>query len=429
MRSGKTKFAQKRTLLGVISIAVLLLLGGCKSTNYKTSIGPTGVGPGSVAKVKAGKRVFNYNSKIFMDVAVPVFNPGFPLMDDGSIDYDMMGELDIVPSLRRTEATRFAVSTRKALADTKAFGQVFNTPESNTTADIFVLGTIMESDSQMVTINVDVLNSAGDVLGQKAFEWEVSKHFYVDPINKNKDSYQPVFNAVAGYVFDVVNRLPDSEKARIKDTARVRYAQHYSPEAFGDYVQQETKRKGKSQYVTYNLVGMPAEGDKMLKRTEVLRGQEMMFISRMQDQFDTFDAQTEEAYRKWQFEMLPEVAKARELESERNTKAVIGTLLAATAILLDKNSNSGAGQVGKVAGAVGGAWLLKDAYEANSDLEQSRTILEEYGAGMNRELAPTVMDFKGKTVELSGTAAEQYEQWKAHLKTIYELESTPQQVL
>ena len=429
-------FTGKRGLLtkthkqfAIIVISAVFTLAGCGSTSV-TSTGPLMVGPGSNMSQGPKQRTYSYNSDIYLDVAVPVFNPGFPLdKDTGQIDYDELGEMDIWPQLRRAEAKRFAINTKDAIENTKSFGAVSVVPNANTTADLFVLGTILHSDSEIIEIEATVIDSSGEIWGQRTFKHMVSKHFFRDQKNSEKNPYEPVFQEIGDYVYSLVKRKPDASKKKIKETTLVRYAQYYSPEEFNRYVSTSLKKKNKVQYYKHELVGLPADGNKMLKRIESLRAQDQLFVDNLQGQYEVFDADTLTAYRTWQKETLPDAVARREAEEERNTKAAVGVGLAIMSAILASNSNSNAGNVATAASAIGSVKLLADSFKANEDMKVHSSILDEQGQGLDLSLNPTVMEFDDKQVELTGTAAEQYEQWKAHLKTIFELEATPDQYL
>ena len=89
------------------------------------------VGPGGGQALGAQKNTYNYNSEIYMDVAIPVFDPGFPTERDGTIDYDEIEEEGIWPQVRRLEANRFAIATKEALGETKSFGSINVTPDAS----------------------------------------------------------------------------------------------------------------------------------------------------------------------------------------------------------------------------------------------------------------------------------------------------------
>lgn len=411
----------KNTAKAIIAVSLsAVVLTGCKTTT--TQRGPIAVGPGPGPTMNEPvKRVYSYNSDIYLDVAVPVFNPGFPLdSDTGQIDYDQVEELGIWPQLRRAEAKRFAIQSKRYIEDTQAFGQVFNVPNAKTSADIFVMGTILESNSRTIELNILVIDSSGEILGDTEIEHEVSKGFFRDKKNEGKNPYEPVFQEVADYVYDVVRKIPDQRKDVIKTTTAVRYAKYYAPEAFGNYIETNLKTRYGRKYFKHELTAVPAENDPVMEEIAVLRAKEMNFVDAMQEHFDAFEATTEEPYRDWQEETLPEVIRAEDAAVERNTKATLGVLAGIAAVILDKNSDSNAGKVGAVAGAIGSAWMLKDAFEANADMKESAEIINEQGSGLDFVLSPTVMKAEDDEVKLTGTAEDQYEQWKAILKKMYD---------
>ncbi|MCY7296909.1 hypothetical protein [Alteromonas sp. a30] len=430
MRSKAVSFmANAHKKLAVVICSAVLSLAGCVSTTV-TQTGPVAVGPGSAMSSGPKQRTYSYNSNIYLNVAVPVFNPGFPLdKSTGQIDYDEMGEQGIWPQLRRSEAKRFAIKTKEALEKTKSFSAVSVVPNANTTADLFVLGTILQSDSETIELEAMVMDSSGEILGQKTFEHRVSKHFFRDQLNAEKNPYGEVFQQIGDYVYSLIISLPDAAKNKIKETTLVRYAQYYSPEEFDKYINTSIKRKGGTQYYKHELVGTPAEQNKMLKRIETLKAQDQLFVDQLQDNYDAFDAETLTAYRTWQKETLPDAVARREAEEERNTKAAFGIGLAVMSAVLASNSSSNAGNIATAAGALGSAKLLIDSFKANEDMKVHSEIIDEQGQGLDLSLSPTVMEFNDKTVELTGTASEQYEQWKAHLKSIYDLEATPNRQL
>jgi hypothetical protein len=404
----------------------ILFLSACESTRSSQNA-PLLVGPEFVqANDKPAEKRYTHQSDIFLDVAIPVFDPGFPIDNNtGEVDYEELGELDIWPQLRRTEAKRFAIQTKKALEKTKAFGSISNLPDANTTADLFVLGKINHSDSELVELEVTVVDSSGEIWGKKSFEHTVSQFFFRDQMNEDKNPYQPVFNQVADYVYSLATEMSDEERQVIKNTTLMRYAQYYSPQEFSQYLSASIQKKDGQRYYKFDVTGMPAEGDKMMSRIDTLRNQDLLFVDNLQNQFEAFEQETEVPYRTWQEEMLPELARMRAVRKERNTKVALGVLAGIATAVLAKNSGSTAGEIGTVVGSIASAWSLKDAFDLNASLRVHKAVIEEMGQGIDIDLSPTVMEFEDETIELQGTAREQYQQWKAHLREIYALESTP----
>lgn len=412
------------------SVVILLLsivLSGCQSSNNRSQ-GPLLVGPSAPASGPGSNSVNKelQNASIFLDVAIPNFDPGFPKdTRTGQIDYAELDDEGIWPQLRRTEAKLFAIETKKALDNKKVFGSVVVVPDASTPSDLFVLGEITHSDSEVVGASITVVDSSGEIWGKKDFAHEVSANFFRDQRNKNKNPYAPLFNEISAYVVELLSKLDVQQKQQIKNMSLMRYARYYSPEAFGQYLSSDIKRKNGLRYYKFELTGLPDENDPMLRRIEELRAQELLFIDRLQDQYEVFDAEVGPSYQTWQEQTLPELEAARKAAVRRNASAALGVGLGVLAAILSKNSGSSAGQVGAVLGGIGSVVAINEAFKSNSAMKVHNAVIEEQGQAVDLSVGPTEMEFEDNTVELQGTATEQYMQWKTHLRKIFELESTP----
>lgn len=402
----------------VALLTTLITITGCSSTQ-NNSVGPAKVGPGAYNPQGSTKKAYVYNSDIFLDVAIPVFDPGLPKDKYGNLDDDEIIEQNIWPQIRRTEAKRFAVETKKALAKTNSFGRINVTPTTNTSADMFVLGKIVESDVKELALEITVVDSRNKVWGSKTFENEASLGFYRDQARKNTNPHEPVFAQVAAYVQSLVVKKSDAEKQRIQDVANVIYASVYSPEVFAQYLT-ENKRTGETE-----LQGLPDPNDPMLARIATLKAQDEMFVDNLQDNYDLFSANTKEAYRTYQKETLPIVYKIEREQTKRTVSQIATFGFAIASVLLSKNSRSTAGQVGSAVAGIAAAKTLIDAVQSNAEIAKHRGLFTEMGGNLDIAVSPQVLEFNEQEIELTGTAGEQYEQWKAHLYEIYALEATP----
>ncbi|VAX08076.1 hypothetical protein MNBD_GAMMA26-1721 [hydrothermal vent metagenome] len=420
-----------------ILLVMLLVLAGCQTTNNATRTDNSGqsqplmVGPSGYTLQEKNNLTYTYNSDIYLDVVIPIFDPGLPLDAHGEIDYERVEEENIWPQLRRAEAKRFAIQTKQALEKIRAFGSVSVVPTANTTGDLFLLGSVDYSDSEIVKITATVVDSTGKIWGKRQFEHRVSTGFFRDSLNDNKNPYGPVFRQMGDYVYTLLLQRSEARKKTIKDTAMLRYAQAYSPEVFNQYVGTTLVGGmfGLQERYEFTLLSLPSENDAMLNRIESLRHQEQMFIDRLQDQYTAFDMNTVEAYRAWQKETLPEAKAARKARSDKTTKQIIGGLLTAAAIIGATQADSSLQGVLVAGAAVGAVYSFKRASELDAELSVHKATLNEMGENLDIALGAQSLELDNKTIELTGTAGEQYEQWKAHLYKIYQLEKTPYKAL
>jgi hypothetical protein len=411
----------------IIVLGLSFMLAACQSTSSNSVpllVGPTPVSEGSTSGANANSAL--QNAQVFLDVAVPVFNPGFPIDSrTGDIDYKELDDEGIWPQLRRTEAKLFAVETKNALQRERVFGSVTVVPDASTPSDLFVLGRITHSDSEVVGMDITVVDSSGEIWGSKEFAHEVSQNYFRDQRNQGKNPYTPLYDQASAYVVSLLSKLSEDDKRNIKNMSLMRYARYYSPEAFDQYLSSDIKRKNGQRYYKFELTSLPDANDPMLKRIQELKAQELLFIDRLQDQYEVFEAEVRPSYQTWQRETLPELEAARKAQLKRNTTAALGVGLGVLAAILAKNSNSTGGEIGAVVGAVGAAVAVNEAFKSNSALKVHSAVIEEKGQAVDLSVGPTEMDFEDQTIELQGTATEQYLQWKTHLRQIYQLESTP----
>jgi len=410
-------------LLTVVATASFILLGGCGSTQTNvSSVGPSMVGPGVGQPLGAQRNSYNYNSEIYMDVAIPVFDPGFPTDSDGSIDYDEIEEEGIWPQVRRLEANRFAIATKEALGETKSFGSINVTPDASALADVYVLGKINYSDTETVEIGVRVMDAKNTVWGEEEFEYRVSEGWYRDAMSRGENPNGPVFEQIAKFVYDLLIKKSEAYKQEVQMVSDLRYAQMYSPESFSQYLSQN--RKGE-----IDLVSAPSESDPMLRRVRAIQAKDEQFIDSLQETYDSFWVTTEAPYRKYQKETLPEAKKIRELEAERTTKQVTAGLFAVASVLLGSNSSSTVGQVAAAGAGIAAIGSLSQAIQTNKELHAQRDLFDEMGQNLDIQVADQIVEIDNQRIELQGTAAEQYYQLRSRLKDIYDMEATPMTAL
>ena len=412
-----------KALFTVVATASFILLGGCGSTQTNvTSVGPSMVGPGGGQQLGANSHRYRYNSDIYMDVAIPVFDPGFPTESDGSIDYDEIEEEGIWPQVRRLEANRFAIATKEALGETKSFGSINVTPDASALADVYILGKINYSDTETVEIGVRVMDAKNTVWGEEEFEYRVSEGWYRDAMSRGENPNAPVFEQIAKYVYDLLMKKSEAYKQEVQMVSDLRYAQMYSPEAFSQYLSQS--RKG-----DVELVSAPSESDPMLRRVRAIQAKDEQFIDSLQETYDSFWVTTETPYRKYQKETLPEAKKIRELKAERTTKQVTAGLFAVASVLLGSNSSSTAGQVAAAGAGIAAIGTLNEAIKTNKELHAQRDLFDEMGQNLDIQVADQIVEIDNQRIELQGSASEQYYQLRSRLKDIYEMEATPMTAL
>lgn len=399
-----------QALFTVILLSAMLGLSACQLTDKSSA--KSGLNP--ISQQGQSKKVDEYTSDIYLDVVIPVFDPGI------GDDYQEIDEQGIWPQLRRAEANRFALMTKKALQSTKAFGNISLVPTPQATADLYIIGRILESNSETIALEIEILDISGRRWDKLKFKHNVDDDFFKK--NIDADPYQPVFTAIAEHVFALLKRKSEAKKTTIKRITEMRFAQSFSPEAFSKYLSED-------RYGHVGLDGLPSTEDPMLNRVAPLRVQEQLFFDRLQTQYEGFSRKTDDSYRLWQQQTLSYMKAARQSSNKSLLKGVAGGAAILLAILAATSGSSDIAHVGTQLGTMLGSHLIKESMKDGAEAKVHYAAIDEMGESLDIEMDAHVISIQDKTIELTGTAQQQYKQWKQHLKRIYLLENTPQKAL
>lgn len=390
-----------------------LLFQGCKTIGGLSDFvgtGSSGVNVGPVIETTGASDVAILPAPR-LDIVIPVFDPGLPQDSD---DYEKHG---IWPELRRFEANRFALNTKDALEDTNVFGAVRVAPDRTATGDLYVLGSIKESNGEDVAILLEVVDISGRHWHTKTYKHRVKAGFHSNLRNKGKDPYQPLFTEAAEDIVALLRKKSESQLIQLRSITEVRFAASFSRAAFSEYLE----HKGR----VVRLKSLPDKNDPMFTRTRAIRVRDQLFIDRMQTHYETFDSRISESYAVWQKESLAEAKAAREASKKAVGEAIIGGLLVGLGVAIAANTGSENVATGAATGAVAGAALLVKSFQTKKEMQVHRDALSELGESIHVEIAPQIIEFENETVELTGNADEQFAQWREFLKRIYEQEKTP----
>ena len=404
----------RKTIAPVLLASCTLLLAACTSTGGGPAAGGVpAVGPSLLSPAAGNEDAREPYQGTRLDVVVPVFDPGLP---DDPDDYEKEG---IWPELRRAEANGFAIDMKGALQDTGVFGAVWVSPDRAATGDLYVLGAIRKSNGEDVKIDVEVVDVAGKRWAAKSYSHRVKEHFHRDPRNAGKNSYAPVFEEAARDVAALVRKKKSRDLETLRATSELRFAAAFSEEAFGGYLERSGGR--------FELAGRPDENDPMLARTRAIRVQDQLFMDRMQAHYEAFAGRMRDSYAVWQEQSLVEAKAARKASGKALGQTILGGILVGlgTVAAITNDDDSIAKGLGSVAGIIGGSVLLAEGSRTRAEAKVHREALAELGSSLDLELAPRVVVFEDRTVELTGDAREQYVQWREFLKRIYAEEATP----
>ena len=401
-RNQSVFYSQIRSLVESVSRLSIILglfwVSGCathtvKSTSYTPAI----------------QAIESVPENLLMDVGVAVFDPG---IDELSRSQEEIVNQDI----RIAESQYVPFLLAETLQRTRNWGIVRVMPNTSSPMDLYLSGTILNSDGESMAVRVRVEDSTGEVWYTKEYNEATSRFSYEPSQKRQNDPFQTIYNSIANDLLAFKEKkIKIADVEEIRAISELRFAKSFIPEAFEDYI--DVDRNGE-----FVLVALPSEQDPLLGRLRTIRERDFMFIDTVQDYYDTYARQMREPYDSWREQSFYETLELRELEASARRRilaggvAVLGGLAAAT------SGGDYVTQTGGAFGAGAGAYMIKSGFDKRAEAQMHRESLRELGESLENDVAPRVIDLQDRTITLSGTVEEQYEQWREILADLYAYE-------
>lgn len=344
-----------------------------------------------------------------LDVGVSLFDPG--------IDEFLGDDEDTAnPEIRVAESRYAPYLLAETLQRSANWGIVRVMPNSESPMDVQVNGTILRSNGEAMIIRVEVNDSRGRHWYTEEYE-EVISQFSYDPQNRQKnDPFQVIYNKIANDLLAYRQRNIDASQVQeIRTVSELLFAQRFSDDAFGNYLARD--RNGE-----YQLTALPADNDPLLGRIRSIRERDFMFIDTVQDYFATYVRQMRLPYDSWREQSYQETITLRELEASARRRFIAGAAAVVGGIAAASNGGNWATQAGGATAVGAGAFLVKSGFDKQAEARIHMQALEELGESLENAVAPQVINLDDRTITLSGSVEEQYEQWRDILADLYAAE-------
>jgi hypothetical protein len=384
--------------LVLILAAGLLALGGCSSKVVKTA------NHIPVERVQA-----EIPEQLLLDVGIQIFDTGIEAAE-------AEGKTFIFPELRRAESRYFPYMLMETLQTSAAWGAVRVVPNEKNAVDVLVQGEILESDGELLMLKISVSDATGRDWFTKEYQSLTSKYSYDRRRREEADPFQGLYNEIANDMLAYRREeLNEQSIAEVRTVAELRFAQNFSPEAFSDHV--SVDKKGK-----YYISRLPAKNDPMLERIHRIRERDYLFVDTLQEYYGSFVRNMDQPYDEWRRQSYDEVIRLRELQrTARNRK--IGGIAAILAGIAAAGSNNGSAATAGQVAVIGGGYVVKSGFDKSAQADIHVEALQELGDSLEAEIEPHVIEMEDRTITLSGTVENQYDQWREILKDIYILDT------
>jgi hypothetical protein len=398
-------------LLAAAALATSMALTGCVTSETKP-----------VPKIEPKQATVHIPEAELLDVGIRVFDPGIPKNIEN--DDEALAKKRIYPDLRKAEARYIPTLLRETLETTAQWGAVRVIPNTAEFVDVIVTGQIIDSNGGLLAIDVSATDAAGRVwIKDQRYTSLVDLGAYKTTASmKARDPFQNVYSEIANDLVVARDKLTSLDRENIRKVASLRFAADLAPDAMAGMTAKDDKG-------VMQVVRLPADGDPTLGRIERIRERDTAVVDTVNDYYASFHDTMEDSYGSWRQTSFSELEKEMRARSSARTRTVLGAA-ALIASIFAPNSCGGYDyncrrieNAARNAGTMGGIAAVLSGIKKYADARTHADALKELTLSFQSEVAPQVVEVEGHTLRLTGTAEDQYREWRKLLKQLY-LEET-----
>jgi hypothetical protein len=282
--------------------------------------------------------------------------------------------------------------------------------------DVYVTGKILQSTGQLLHAEITVIDATGRQWFKREYQQLADTRSYKDQTGKPRDPFQNMYNTLANDMLVYRQQLTAADLETVRRVSELRFASDLAPYAFSSYMTQD--KKGVKQ-----LVRLPAEDDPMLQRMDRIRERDYALLDTINEHYSLFADNMSEPYTNWRRYSYSELEAKDEARRSALTRKLLGAAAIVGGLMVGAEANTYAGQAAATGAIFGGAYAVKSGFDKGAEVKLHSDSLKQLGESFQSEVQPMVVEVEGRTLQLKGTAEEQYTEWRRLLKELYENET------
>jgi hypothetical protein len=345
-----------------------------------------------------------------LDVGVAMFDPG---VDES--DRERLASRGLSPELRGAEARYMAFHLKKTMEGTGNWGAVRVLPGAAEGLDVIVTGRIVESNGKRLALEVDAVDATGRRWLHRRYKGEADVSAYRPDRVGQHEPFQEVYNLIANDLLAARDELEAPEIVGVRRVANLRFASQLAPAAFSRYL----KPQGSARY---SLVGLPAEGDPMVRRVAIVRERDQMLVDTLNEHYLSFYERMVGPYANWRQQSYGEQAALDKVHRDSMLKKLLGGAAMLAGMIMGGSSNQGARVGGDIA-MIGGMAALQSGFQQGQEKSMHVAALKELAVSFDGEVTPLVVEVEGHQLRLTGPAEKQFIEWRELLQRVFAIET------
>ena len=346
-----------------------------------------------------------------------LLNASIEIFDPGTLPEKEKEANGLSMDIRNAEARYMPEQLRATMEKTGYWGAVRVVPRNVSDSELLVSGSILQSNGLQLDLRIAARDASGRKWFTRDYRAAVEAAYYQSSAFTG-EAFQPLYNTIANDLARFLKSLTVEDITTIRRIAELRFASDIAPEAYAGYLDKDDTGE-------YSIVHLPSNDDPMYGRVLAIQERDLLMIDTLNGHFDNFYREMREPYTEWRKARSDEAEKQKALEKAALNRTLLGVASIVGAVfvgLAAPEYNSGLDTLTDVM-VLGGAAAIKSGMDKRSEASIHRESIEELGVSFSSEARPLVVEVDGKTVQLTGSAEAQYEQWRVLMGQIYASET------
>ncbi len=391
----------------VCGVALLASAGGCVVSDTKP-----------LTKVNAVQADHQIPSDELLDVAIHPLDTGIP--PEIAKDTKALDRKHINPDIRQAESRYIPTLLRSTLESSGQWGAVRVAPAGAEFVDVRVSGKILESTGARLALEITVKDSTGRVwINSKRYESPADLGSYkTDAALKTRDPFQNLYAQIANDMIAARDALQVSDRREIRRVTQLEFANDLAPQAMQGYLSRDAQGFVK-------VERLPAESDPIAARVERIRERDNNVVDTVNGYYANFADKMSTSYGQWRHASFDELEKEERTRNQARMRTFLGAAAVLASVFVPGQCNAydyncrRIESAARTAGAIGGTAAIISGLKKYADAKVHAQALKELSDSFQAEVTPQVVDVEGRTLKLTGTAEEQYREWRKLLHQMY----------
>ena len=397
----------RQAVIALFGVAVMCPLSGCMVNETKP-----------LPKINPVQAQTQIPQDELLDVGIHEFDVN--ITPEQAKDTEKLAKQHIYPDIRKAESRYIPSVLRSTLESSGQWGAVRVIPANLEFIDVSVTGRIIESTGAKLAVEVSVTDSAGHPwITKKHYESPADTGSYkTDASLKARDPFQNVYSQIANDMVAARDQLTADNRREIRRVTELRFAKDLAPQAMEGYLAKDPKG-------ALTAVRLPATDDPFATRIEKIRERDAGVVDTVNGYYANFSDSMKDSYGNWRRSSFDEIEKENRARNQARTRTFLGAAAVLASVFVPGQCNQydyncrRIENAARTAGAIGGTAAVLSGLKKYSDAKVHAQALKEIAESFQNEVQPQVVDVEGRTLRLTGTADEQYKEWRELLHQLW----------